>query len=135
MRRIRRIPLLLLILALLAVALSACAVVKPGTFAGGQPGGIGPVRLHALLCSIDTTPSEEAELCGPSEVEGGGQTEAQEMLAFAVPTGSSAPATLTVPSLDGGPTLVFTRNQEVADRIAEGLVEGEPGTEPTRWPP
>jgi hypothetical protein len=127
MLKVRRLALVIAAVAVLAVALSACALVKPGSFSASQPGGIGPVRLHLTLCSIDP---EGTGSCG-AEGEEAPPFESQSMLAVAVPPGVTAPNSFTATSGSGGPPISFTRNEEVAGAFA-GLPpeEGKPS-----WPP
>jgi hypothetical protein len=126
MRRLLRLPILLAAVVALAVAISACAVYKPGSFQVSQPAGIGDVRFHLALCSEDEELGGE-EACNPGDRTG----QAQLMLAFAVPKGSTVPATVTAAPGPGATPIVYSRNQEVADRAAE-LPRGE-GEPP--WPP
>lgn len=125
MRRPVRPAFFLVVLAALPLALSACAEMKPGSLTVTQPGGIGPIRVHFALCTVEENIGETSVPCAPSEREGRGQ----QIIAYAVPKGSTAPATITA-TAPGAPTLVFTRNQEVARRITE---LSPPGEEP--WPP
>jgi hypothetical protein len=126
---IRRGALIAIAVALLAVVLSACAVYKPESFSASQPGGIGSVRLHLALCTARL--GEEPEFvaaCKPS----GEENEAQQILAFAVPKGSTVPQSFSAAPTSTGPTLAFSRNQEVSERTAELKPdeEGKPA-----WPP
>jgi hypothetical protein len=124
MRRSARLSLLLAAFVALAVALSACAGIKPGTFQITQPGGIGSLHYLVTLCSEDEGP----EACEPSGKEGDGQ----QMLVLAVPKGATAPATVTAVPGPGASQIVFSRNAEVAAAFNAtfGTTEGE---EP--WPP
>jgi hypothetical protein len=126
MRRLLRPAALLAVLAALPLTLSACAEIDTSTVTVTQPGGVGPVRVHFKLCTVNEGGPEEGEFCRPNKREGQGQ----QILAFAVPKGSSAPATITTTSGPGAPALIFSRNQEVAERIAEEGAEREPP-----WPP
>ena len=122
MSRPRRLALLLVAFVALAAVLSACAVVKPGSFSASQPAGIGAVRLHLVLCTEGESNPCEADFFG-------GQT--QSMLAFAVPKGSSAPATITAVPGPGASAITFSRNQEVGEKFAQiPAEEGQP-----QWPP
>jgi hypothetical protein len=127
MRRLLRPVALLAVLAALPLALSACAEIDTSTVTVTQPGGVGPVRVHFRLCTAhEGFPSGEYELCAPADHEGQGQ----QILAYAVPKGSSVPATIAPTPGPGAPAIVFSRNQEVAERIAEQGAESEP-----TWPP
>jgi hypothetical protein len=108
-------------LVVLALVLSACATYVPGSFSLSQPAGIGPVRLHFAVCL-----NVEEGKCAPSGVEADGQA----LMAISVPKGATAPATVTaVPKL-GGPTVVLTRNDQVAQAVTEASqAAGKP------WPP
>jgi hypothetical protein len=123
MRRSTRLSLLLAALVALAVTLSACAGIKPGTFQITQPGGIGPLHYVVTLCSEDEGP----ETCEPSGKEGDGQ----QMLVLAVPKGATAPATVTAVPGPGASPMVFNRDPEVAAAFNAtfGGIEGE------EWPP
>lgn len=121
-RRSRKLALVVLAVAVLALVVSACAEFKDGSLSGAQPGGIGPVRVHFELCTA--TLSEPG--CQPNG-EGG---QSQYLLGIAVPQGSIAPATITAQPVGEGAPIVYRRNDEVAQRISE-----EEGTSETPWPP
>lgn len=105
----------------LALALAACVTYKPGTFALSQPAGIGDVRLHFAVCL-----NVEEGKCSPSGVE----TDGQALMAISVPKGTGAPSTVTaVPTL-GGPTVILTRN----DQVAQAVTEATQGSDKP-WPP
>jgi hypothetical protein len=116
--------------ALLAIVVSGCAVYKPGSFLPSQPTGLGDaVRLHLELCSEGEPPG--AFPCEPNGTEG----ELQYMLVFAMPNGTTAPATVKAVPGPGAFAIDYTRSQEVADRFAEepGIEEEGGGNKP--WPP
>jgi hypothetical protein len=103
--------------------LSACAAFKNGSLSGSQPGQIGPVRVHFELCTVSTAGA------GCQTNPEGGQS--QYMLGVAVPQGSTAPATITAQPNGEGEPIVYARNDEVAQRLAE-----ESGSNPAEpWPP
>jgi hypothetical protein len=117
------------------LVLSACAFIKPDSLSLSQPGGIGSVRVHFVLCtepeSTGCTPSEDTE-------------EVQYLLGIAVPPGSAPPATVTAVPVGGGSPLVFTQSDVVASEIAAASANlhkfaeeegkgGEAGTQ--AWPP
>jgi GH24 family phage-related lysozyme (muramidase) len=120
-RRFSQPILALVAFAVLALAISACTVYKPGTFSVSQPAGIGSVRVHLALCS-----ATKEGAC----IENTGEAENQSLLAIAVPKGASAPGTITAAPTSGGPAIVFSRNDQVAQAISEASQGGE---EP--WPP
>lgn len=122
LRRRTKPTLVLVAIAVFALVLSACAVYKIGSLQLSQPAGIGSVRVHFEIC----TEPKEAGACTPSE----GKGEYQAILGIAVPKGSTAPGTITAVAKDGGPPIVFTRNDQAAQSIAEGSASAE---EP--WPP
>ena len=127
MRPLLRPAALLVALVALPLTLSACAEIDQASITVAQTGGVGPVRVHFRLCTVhEGFPSGEYELCAPADHEGQGQ----QILAYAVPKGSSVPATITPTPGPGAPAIVFSRNQEVAERIAEQGAESEPP-----WPP
>ena len=117
-------PLFALVaLAGLALAISACALFKPGSLSLSQPAGIGSVRIHFALCNaLD----EEEKNCE----ENNGESQKQSLLGIAVPKGASAPVTLTAVPVSGGPTIAYSRNDQVVQAISEASQETE---EP--WPP
>ena len=119
-RRLAKPALVLLAIAVLAAALSACAVFKPGSLRLSQPQGIGPVALHFEIC---TDPGPEK--CEPNEDEG----QSQYMLGIAVRSGATAPETITAVPVNGAAPIVFTRNEEVSKAIVEA-VEAEGGSYP-----
>jgi hypothetical protein len=92
-----------------ALVISGCAFIKPGSLTVSQPEGIGSVRVHFVLCTVGS------EICGPNS----GETETfQYLMGIAVPSGSAPPATLTAVPVKGGAPIVFTRNDEVATEMA-----------------
>jgi hypothetical protein len=107
-RRLAKPALLLVAVAGLAIALSACAYLKFGSLSLSQPGGIGPVHVHFVIC---TEPEPE---CEPNE----DNATVQYMVGIAVPPGSTPPATITANQVGGGTPLVFTKNDEVAAEMA-----------------
>jgi hypothetical protein len=112
-----------------ALALSACAFFKANSLSVSQPAGLGAARVHFVLC---TNPDPEAGTCSPEEDE----EELQYLLGLAVPPGSSAPATITASPSAGGPTIVFTRNDQVAPEIAAATAFArEKNAELDAWPP
>jgi len=126
-RRFAKPALLLVALAALAAVISGCAFPKPGSLSVSQPGGIGTVRVHFLICDEPADLEKEADKCVPNE--DGGQL--QYLLGIAVPPGSAAPEQVTAAPLNGGAPIVFHRNAEVAAQIGKlGGVEELPA-----WPP
>lgn len=113
MSRLRRSakPIAVLIaVVVLALVVSACALVKPNSLSLSQPGGIGSVRVHFALCTEAVT-----------ECEPNGETQNfQYVLGIAVPPGSTPPATITATPVSGGASITFTRNDEVATEIEAG---------------
>lgn len=112
MSRLRRPakPLIaLLAFAGLVVALSGCVYFKPNSLSLSQPGGIGSVRVHFVLCTIGSNVA-----CEPNTAEG----TAQYLLGIAVPPGSTPPQTVTATPVSGGNSIVFTLNEEVSKEIA-----------------
>ena len=107
--------------AILALALSGCALFKPGSLSLAQPEGIGPVSVHFELC----TRAEEA--CDTNKTEG----QSQYMLGIAIPKGASAPQTLRAESLNTGAAIAYARNEEVTQAINE--VSQKQNGQP--WPP
>ncbi|HVO54070.1 MAG TPA: hypothetical protein VMT37_06620 [Solirubrobacterales bacterium] len=103
------------VLALVAVAglgllLSGCVFLKPGSLALSQPGAVGSVRVHFVLCTVGE------ETCS-ANTESKGRT-VQFLIGIAVPTGSTAPASITALSVKGSTPLVFTRSDEATSEIA-----------------
>jgi hypothetical protein len=124
-RRLSKPAILLVAVAGLALALSACAFFKEGSLSVSQPGGIGPARVHFVLCT-----QPEKEKCEPNEGEG----QAQYLLGVAVPPGSSAPATITAAASAGGSPIVFSRNDQVAPELSASIAaDSEIFKE--AWPP
>lgn len=138
MFRFRRPVKPLIALAVVVAAtlvLSACALIKPGSLSLSQPGGIGSVRVHFVLCT-----EPDGANCEPSD----DTEEVQYLLGIAVPPGSVPPATLTAVPIGGGSPLVFTQSDVVASEIAAASANlhkfaeeegkgGEAGTQ--AWPP
>jgi hypothetical protein len=127
LRRHTKPVLVLVAIAVFALVLSACSFYKQGSLQLSQPGGIGAARVHFAICTEPDEPEGGGPVaCGPNE----GNGEIQHVLGIAVPKGSSAPATITAAATDGGPPIVFTRNDQAAQSIASASGStGEP------WPP
>jgi hypothetical protein len=121
MRRLAKPTLVLFALAGLAFALSACALFKEGSLQMSQPAGIGNVRVHFAICT-DPKGSD----CNPNTSKG----QFQYLLGISVPKGSAPPATITAAPVAGGAPIVFSRNDQVAQEIADASA----GTEKP-WPP
>jgi hypothetical protein len=131
-RRLAKPAFVLLALAGLAVAISACALVKLSSLAVSQPGGIGPARVHFLLC---TEPEGEAEECSPNNPPEPNE-QLQYLLGIAVPPGSSPPQTITAVPLTGGTPITYSLNKEVATELAAAsqvAAAEEPALK--AWPP
>lgn len=146
MRRARRLPIVIVAVAALAVLLGGCAFVKPGSVSTSQPLGIGPVQLKATFCTAKGESGAVAPNCGAPGAEAPGR--AQLLLVLQLPIGTTAPATIaTVPSAGASPAS-FTRNQQVAEAFAAvatpekplpppgfelaGYISGEVAEAPTR---
>jgi methionine-rich copper-binding protein CopC len=108
LRRYTKPLIALLAFAGLAIALSACAFIKPGSLTLSQPAGIGSVRVHFALCTLGT------ELCSANEDEGN----LQYLIGIAAPPGATPPSSFTASPVKGGAPIVFTRNDEVATEMA-----------------
>lgn len=108
-RRFAKSILALIAAGAIALAVSGCGFIKPGSLAVSQPGGTGPVRVHFVICTVGG-----AELCGPNGEDG----TLQYLAGIAVPPGSTPPATFTAVPIGGGIPIVFTRNEEVAPELA-----------------
>src|SRR5262245_12489014 len=108
MGRFAKPVLALIAIAVIALTVAGCALIKPGSLSLSQPQGIGSVRVHFDLCT------SEIEGCGPSE-----DTETiQYLIGIAVPPGSAPPASFTGVPIGGGAPIVFTRNDEVAGELS-----------------
>jgi hypothetical protein len=129
-------PLIALVaLGLVALVFSACAFLKLGSLSLSQPAGIGPARVHVVICTVG-----EGEGCGPAEED----QEVQYLLGIAAPPGSTPPPTVTAVPTGGGSPLVFNLSAEVSSEMAAASAtlhkaaeeEGE-GDEPfaQAWPP
>lgn len=136
-RRSKYLVLLVAVLGL-ALVLSACAFFKEGSLSVSQPGGIGAVQVHFVLCTEPGEAEKAEPPCNADKTEG----ELQYLLGIAVTPGSSAPSTITATPSGGGSPIVFTRNDQVAAQIAAGTAalhkvaaEEEPPEEFEAWPP
>ena len=110
-RRFVKSVLALSAAAVLALAISGCSFVKPGSLTVSQPGGIGSARVHFVICSI----GGEETSCGTNTSE----TETfQYLVGIAVPPGSVPPATFTAVPIKGGTPIAFTRNDEAVPELA-----------------
>jgi hypothetical protein len=107
MNRPTRAFLTVVAFAALTLTLSACIVVKPGSVQPSQPGGIGNVNIDFKLCNA--TDNDNPPPCQADNYSG----EAQVVLAFLVPTGSTnIPGGFTAsPPGPGVAPLVFRRDQ------------------------
>jgi len=119
--RHRKSALVLTAALALALALSSCALFKPGSLRLAQPGGIGPVNVHFVLCTKAETP------CEANTTEG----QSQYMLGIAIPKLASAPQTLRAESLSSGAAIAYVRNEEVTQAINEAIQKEEGRS----WPP
>lgn len=107
--------LALLAFVVLALVVSACTIYKLGSLQVSQPGGIGSVRVHFVICTNPETMVEG----GPTTcTANSGEGQAQAIVGIAVPKGSSVPATITATPLMGGTPIVFTRNDQAAQEMA-----------------
>lgn len=123
-RRFRRPVLALAAVAVLALVLSACAYLQPGSLEVTQPGEIGPVRVHMVFCAYGSG----GECSTATENE-----ESQTYIGIAVPKGAIAPDTISaVADPPSGAPLVFRRNQSVAEAL--GRLKPEKNDDP-QWPP
>ena len=113
--RFAKSALALIAVAGVALAVSGCAFIKPASLSVSQPAGIGPVRVHFVLCT------EGGEDCGPS----GESATIQYLAGIAVPPGSVPPATFTAVPIKGAAPIVFTRNDAVASEIAASSVAAQ----------
>jgi hypothetical protein len=115
-RRRSKFLVLLVAVAGLALVLSACAFIKEGSLSVSQPGGIGPARVHFVLC---TEPN--GSTCEPNEEHESpqGNKTLQYLIGIAVPKGAAPPATFTAqPTTPGTQPIIFSRNDQVASEIA-----------------
>lgn len=124
---VRAVSLLVAFVAL-ALTLSACIVLKPGSVKPSQPGGIGEVHLDFTLCNAQD--NQEEPPCEADNYDG----EAQVLLLFLVPSGSgNFPAELTADATEPGiGPLLFHRDQHFDQASAEHLVY-PPGLEPVGY--
>ncbi|MGN6201237.1 MAG: hypothetical protein ACTHNY_02380 [Solirubrobacterales bacterium] len=139
-RRRSKFLVLLVAVAGLALALSACAFFKEGSLSVSQPQGIGNARVHFVLCTepegSTCEPNEEHETPEPNE-------QLQYLIGIAVPSGAAAPASFTAqPITPDSPLITFTRNDQVAtelaaasNRLAEEEFPPEAEFEAKPWPP
>lgn len=111
-RRLAKPFLALGAIAAVALVVSGCAIVQPGSFSLSQPGGIGSVRVHFNLCTAATSTTSVG--CGQATKS----ETVQYLTGIAVPPGSTPPASFTAQPIGGGAPVVFTRNDEVATQMA-----------------
>ncbi|HSC20167.1 MAG TPA: hypothetical protein VLC07_00380 [Solirubrobacterales bacterium] len=109
-----------------ALALSACAAWKPGSYKASQPEQVNNVTLALVMCTKGDSLGEEHETCKPTTSETEPGEGGQQMLVFAVPAGSKGPDTIVSKPTTSGPSLVFTRNQEVVEAFVKAGYEGFP---------
>ena len=108
-RRLAKPAVALVAAVAVAIAISGCAYLKPGSLAVSQPQAVGSAHVHFVLCTV----GGEA-VCGPATEAG----TIQYVLGIAVPEGSAPPATITATPVGGGASVAFTRNDEVASELA-----------------
>lgn len=108
-RRVAKPIVALIATAALGLVIAGCANIKAGSLAGSQPGGVGSVRVHFVLCTVGKT-----EPCGATEKN----ETLQYLVGIAVPAGSTPPANFTAVPLKGGSPIAFTRSDEVASEMA-----------------
>jgi hypothetical protein len=140
-RRRSKFLVLLVAIAGLALALSACAFFKEKSLSVSQPGGIGAARVHFVLCTEPSgTTCEPNEKNEPPE----GNETIQYLIGIAVPRGAAPPSTFTAqPITSGTQPITFTRNDQVASemaaasaKLAEAELPPEEGAEEIKpWPP
>lgn len=103
-----QITAVVVIFAALALTLSACVTVRPGSLHVSQPGGIGDVNVGLQLCSAESgAPSE----CGADNHTG----DAQVVLAFFTTKGvTNVPDSFTATPgpAPGGSPMTFHRNRD-----------------------
>jgi hypothetical protein len=128
-RRLAKPAAALIAAGLIVLVVSGCAFVKFKSLTVSQPQGIGSVRVHFNLCTINLMGGSLNNVCGQNE-EGGSF---QYLVGIAVPPGSVPPANFTAVPVGGGAPIVFTRNDEVASEAAAAssalqkfLAEAEP---------
>jgi len=128
MRRLAKFSPVFVALVGAALVLSACAVWKPGSYKAVQPEQVNDVQLSLTMCTKSDSFGEETP-CRPvsRNFEEDGPNAGQQMIVFAVPSGSKGPDSFASKPTTSGPTLEFVRNQEVVERFA---ALGSPG-----WPP
>ncbi len=103
----------------LAIVLSGCVAIKPGSYSLSQPAGIGPVTMKFTLCTLNEKPAEESATCGP--IPAGEGAQAQVMVGLLVPPGASTPDSFSATPAPGSPPLTFTRNAEVAAQMSANV--------------
>lgn len=125
--------------AALALIAAGCGFAyKEGSMQASQPKGVGPVRVHLNACTYGFTEAptmedaEELPTCAQNETESE-PGQAQHYVAFALPPGTVAPATITVSGVRGGaPTETLNRNSIASAGFAawKHTESGKPA-----WPP
>lgn len=142
-----QIALVLAAAALVALVASGCsATVKSGSVHVAQTAGLGPVHVQLETCTfgVDVAKSEAekrpvVEPCIPIEKELKEEAEEEApairlrpLLAFAVPPGTTAPATIAAVGRNGSPSYTYTRSAEVGTAMLRA--ERQPG-DSRPWPP
>ena len=121
--------------AVLAILLSGCIGIKPGSYSLTQPAGVGAVNLRLTVCTLvvgELAPESKVPPieCGAPSEPGQGQ-----MLAtLVVPVGSATPESLTAAPGAGAAPTIFTRNPGLtaamnATEFSPGVVGPPPGFE------
>jgi hypothetical protein len=113
--------------AVLAVLLSGCTGIKPGSFAPGQPAGIGAVNLRLTICTLTLGPPPPGSeiptvACGAPEESGQGQM----LLTLMLPVGSSTPESFNAVPGPGAGATTFVRSPELTAKM--GATEFTPGS-------
>jgi len=108
-----RIASTLVAFAALALTLSACIVVKPGSVQLSQPGGIGDLNVDFKLCTSSES-GQSPPPCSSDDYTG----KAQVVVGFLIPKGATNPASdFTANAVQPGVApLVFHRDQQFEAR-------------------
>lgn len=121
---------------MLALLLSGCVGIKPGTYKLSQPAGTGAVNLRFSVCTLVVGPPPPGSelptiVCGPAP----GPSEGQMLVTLIVPAGSTTPESFSAVPGPGAIATTLTRSPELTAQMKSteltpgGTVGPPPGFE------
>ena len=130
MRKLPRHFLVMIAVAALAFALSGCVIIKSNSSA--QLDGIGTVQVTTTFCASDTNSDAgysppDSDCQGPTkggnsdnDSSNAGAGTLQLLIAYRIPTNSTAPDAITTTNPGGGSAVTFTQSSSYASELESG---------------